>query len=70
MFKMQRRFQKKDVKEETLDELEQKTYMSYLSKSRGRIKSKPSVAKSRAMQSRRHQRFIRDYLVINNMKNR
>ena len=33
--------------EETLDELEQKTYMSYLSKSRGRVKSKPSVAKSR-----------------------
>ena len=47
MFKTKDAFKKKDVKEETLDELEQKTYMSYLSKSRGRIKSKPSVAKSR-----------------------
>ena len=32
---------------EQIDELEQKTYMSYLSKSRGRVKSKPSVSKSR-----------------------
>lgn len=47
MFKTKDAFKKKDVKEETLDELEQKTYMSYLSKSRGRVKGKPSVAKSR-----------------------
>ena len=47
MFKTKDAFKKKDVKEETLDELEQKTYMSYLSKSRGRVKSKPSVSKSR-----------------------
>ena len=41
------RVQPKSTNEETLDELEQKTYMSYLSKSRGRVKSKPSVSKSR-----------------------
>ena len=45
--RMQKKFGRFINTEETLDELEQKTYMSYLSKSRGRVKSKPSVAKSR-----------------------
>ena len=45
--RMQKKFGRFINTEETLDELEQKTYMSYLSKSRGRVKSKPSVSKSR-----------------------
>lgn len=45
--RMQKKFGRFINTEETLDELEQKTYMSYLSKSRGRVKGKPSVAKSR-----------------------
>ena len=63
---------KKDVKEETLDELEQKTYMSYLSKSRGRVKSKPSVSKSRGHAIKKtpeiHKRLFGDKAYEKHMK--
>ena len=72
MFKTKDAFKKKDVKEETLDELEQKTYMSYLSKSRGRVKSKPSVSKSRGHAIKKtpeiHKRLFGDKAYEKHMK--
>jgi len=72
MFKTKDAFKKKDVKEETLDELEQKTYMSYLSKSRGRVKGKPSVAKSRGHAIKKtpeiHKRLFGDKAYEKHMK--
>ena len=70
--RMQKKFGRFINTEETLDELEQKTYMSYLSKSRGRVKSKPSVSKSRGHAIKKtpeiHKRLFGDKAYEKHMK--